>query len=413
MSASRTNLRSSHCNLFSHRNSSQNGDGHSGRADITSDSLFALGHSSSTESDSSYLAIQSKIPTQNAFSSLAMEQYLQQQQLPQLRGPMHMHQATGGGITQNDMNAMNMNMNISGSGSMGVNMSVMNSAQLHPFADPSLVATLLDVMKYQGSANIQGWGGQGHQLPVGDVRLQNGFYSQHTNDDSDQTLQHLQQQSSHTSQNLNVGTAIPPISDTNLDQSVSTMALSPTRAPPALSSSVRRRGSQHQSPLRRHVGSSARQAKSIKGKQPARDEDAASSRSSLRRRKRSPSPPSESEYEISSTSSPIPHSEPPPTDSPRKSGEIFRSKSGDPLLFFVQVDLRNRFQVVQKIKVGLLCVVFARPLRDWVHRKWRADNWKSLTSGLCYFVFQISCVQGFTGWRANGWNASPYSNICR
>jgi hypothetical protein len=40
--------------------------------------------------------------------------------------------------------------------------------------------------------------------------------------------------------------------------------------------------------------------------------------------------------------------------SPRKLGEIFRSDSGDSLLFFVQVDLMGRHGVVQNIKVCLL-----------------------------------------------------------
>jgi hypothetical protein len=46
--------------------------------------------------------------------------------------------------------------------------------------------------------------------------------------------------------------------------------------------------------------------------------------------------------------------EPCPRGSPRPPGLVFTSSSGEPLSFFVQVDLTNRLAVVNKVKVGSL-----------------------------------------------------------
>ena len=72
------------------------------------------------------------------------------------------------------------------------------------------------------------------------------------------------------------------------------------------------------------------------------------------------SSPSEQEsIYISPVGSPPPRSQPPPTGSPRKAGEIFRSEDGEPLRFFVQVDMRNRLKLIQKIKVRCsICFLF-------------------------------------------------------
>jgi hypothetical protein len=85
-------------------------------------------------------------------------------------------------------------------------------------------------------------------------------------------------------------------------------------------------------------------------------------------------------------------SPPPKHGSPRKTGQIFTTPSGAPLFFFVQVDLRNRASVVNKIKV--------RPCLHWMIfvltaliEKWGQDHWRKPQSGLCHLVFRFGFLQ--------------------
>jgi hypothetical protein len=68
--------------------------------------------------------------------------------------------------------------------------------------------------------------------------------------------------------------------------------------------------------------------------------------------------------------------------SPRKLGEIFRSDSGESMLFFVQVDLMGRHGVVQNIKVRLLwslCYAGAYHLIREMAGKWSAASMTQVT----------------------------------
>jgi hypothetical protein len=83
-----------------------------------------------------------------------------------------------------------------------------------------------------------------------------------------------------------------------------------------------------------------------KGKEKATD-----SRQNLYKRKRSESSDDSSEEELFTTPPRHRQTKEPQVLSPRKLGEIFRSDSGESLLFFVQVDLMGRHGIVQSIKV--------------------------------------------------------------
>jgi hypothetical protein len=94
------------------------------------------------------------------------------------------------------------------------------------------------------------------------------------------------------------------------------------------------------------------------------------------KRKRSESPEeSEEEEEEDPFTTPPRHRQTndPQVLSPRKLGEIFRSDSGESLLFFVQVDLMGRHGVVQNIKVCLLSSCVILELMTWLRKmavKW-------------------------------------------
>jgi hypothetical protein len=267
------------------------------------------------------------------------------------------------GIPQGDINALSMTNSLGMGLNMGpMNVNPLNFGSMHAMHPNTLsVATLMDVMRYQNNVqnNVQGWGGQGQQgMPAS--MPQNGLATLHQNQlGGDQHL--FQDFAGSTPSQMNNGVASIPMSSGHMPSTPPSSQPQRSVEPPSSQlpspSIPRRRSRSRSSGSGKRLSSVKRETRSVKR---ARHKIGGQS-SQRHRRRRSPTPSTESDdstpdsIHISPVRTPPPRTQPPPTGSPRKAGEIFRSESGSPLSFFVQVDLKKRLEVIQKIKVQYIC----------------------------------------------------------